>query len=94
MTKMTGLLPGRAFEELTKHAARMRLARIGLALLEHKQRTGSWPDALPSSMPPDPYTNEPFYYKPRGSGVRVAADAPVGPDDLREDYEELVWELD
>ncbi len=87
-------IPGRAFKEFTKHAATMRLARIGLALLEHKQETGSWPDALDGSMPPDPYTNKPFYYRRHGSGVRLAADAPIRPGDSREDYEGLVWELD
>ena len=72
----------------------MRLARNGLWLLEHKQRTGSWPEALESSAPPDPYTTKPFYYRRHGSGVRLAADAPIGPNDSREDYEGLVWELD
>ena len=93
-TKMLMPIPGRAFKEVTKHTAMMRLARIGLAVLEHKQRTGSWPDALEDSMPPDPFTNKPFYYRRHGSGVRLAADAPIGPNDLLEDYEWLVWELD
>jgi hypothetical protein len=94
LTKMYGALPGRFYKQIVKHTAKMRLARVGLWLLEHKQRTGSWPEALESSAPPDPYTTKPFYYRRHGSGVRLAADPPIRPGDSREDYEGLVWELD
>ena len=101
VTKMLGLMSGKVYEETTRHAAKMRLARIGLALLEYRQETGSWPDNLEAlkpkfdgTLPRDPYTSKPFYYRRTNSGVRFAADAPVRPGDLPEDYEELVWELD
>jgi hypothetical protein len=69
-----------------------RLARIGLALLEHRQETDTWPKSLDElaermekGVPLDPYTGTPFLYERDGKTVRLIS---AGDEEPR-----LSWEL-
>jgi hypothetical protein len=89
-------LPIKAIPERLRHEAKMRIARVGLALLELKQTTGAWPESLDAVVPLvgeewiiDPYTGGRLQYEP---GVRLEAAVPV-PEafkDMPEEYE-IVW---
>ena len=62
----------RLFRRYVKTVARMRLARVVLAVLEHRQVEGAWPDALADDLPKDPSTGAPFLYERDGDGVRLS----------------------
>jgi hypothetical protein len=68
-----------------RHAAKLRLARVGLAVLAGGER---WPERLPEGLPLDPFTDGPFRYERTASGVRIEAAAPVEHEDER-----IFWEL-
>jgi hypothetical protein len=81
-----------------------RLARIGLALLEHRQETGAWPESLAAigervdgAIPVDPYTGEAFLYERDDKTVRIiSAGDGSGPVQIVTDSDEdprLRWEL-
>ncbi|MEM8884374.1 MAG: hypothetical protein AAGD14_09910 [Planctomycetota bacterium] len=74
-------MPRLSIERRRQYLARMRIARVGLALHVIRQRTGAWPASLeavdPMLLPEDridPYTGERFLWDP---GVRLAADVPL-----------------
>ena len=84
----------RAFFRRMQHQARVRVARVGLALLELRQTTGAWPESLDAVIPmvgaewvEDPFTGERLQYEP---GVRLEAAVPIPNEDLRAD-DEIVW---
>jgi hypothetical protein len=92
-------VPLKLLTEELRHTATMRLARVGLALLEFRQEYGRWPDSLAElaprfagSVPLDPYAQEPFRYERVGDGTRIEAAAPIPLEELREEYE-IAWEL-
>jgi hypothetical protein len=85
--------------------AAQRLARVALALTEHRAKHGDFPASLDElkpafpagGVPPDPYTDAPFVYEKTATGVRIAsewrlADDPDLDADERRDRA-LVWEL-
>ena len=89
----------RIYERTCHHAAKMRLTRVGLALLEYRKETGSWPESLDAliekfggSIPLNPLTNEAFRYERRGSKVRLEAEGAVTWEEVR-DEQEIVWEI-
>jgi hypothetical protein len=89
----------RIYERTYRHAAKVRLARIGLALLEHRQETGSWPPNLDSlkamfgdSVPLNPLTNDAFRYERKSAKVRLEAEGAVTWEEVR-DEQEIVWEI-
>lgn len=88
--------PANAMMRRLQLEARMRVARVGLALLEVRQTTGAWPPSLDAVVPlvgeawiEDPYTGERLRYEP---GVRLQAAAPV-PEAFKDEPEEyeIVW---
>jgi hypothetical protein len=64
------------FRSYTEEVAALRLARVALAVLEHRQQNGRWPERLPAEMPVDPFTNEPFQYRRLANGVHLESGAP------------------
>jgi hypothetical protein len=81
-------------EKHLRHQAVMRVARVGLAVLELRQETGRWPDSLDAVVPMvgaetiiDPYNGDRLQYEP---GVRVEA---LAPNPNRLEYKEVVWRL-
>ena len=86
------VVPVKAMKERLKHLAKMRVARVGLALLELRQETGEWPRALDRVIPLvgaeeviDPYTGNQLDYEP---GVRLEAMDPL-PGGMERDSEEF-----
>ncbi len=86
--------PVKVFRHRLRHDAKMRMARVGLALLELRQTTGAWPESLEAVVPlvgeewvEDPFTGERLQYEP---GVRLEAAAPIAHEELRAD-DEIVW---
>ncbi|MCK6458624.1 MAG: hypothetical protein L6Q95_01860 [Planctomycetes bacterium] len=96
LSHLWAILPMKAIPVRLRHEARIRIARVGLALLELRQTTGAWPESLDAVVPLvgeewaiDPYTGERLQYEP---GVRLEAAVPV-PEafkDMPEEYE-IVW---
>lgn len=89
--------PFRAYAE---QAARVRLARVALALLAYEQTRGAWPESLsalapmfPDGVPTDPYTDSPFVYRRESDGVLLAAAQPEEEASERIEHR-LVWHLD
>jgi hypothetical protein len=91
-----------------EHIARMdaatSLARIALAVAEHRAKHGDFPASLdevkpmfPDGVPLDPYNDAPFVYERTSAGARIASagrlpeDKPLDAAKLRERC--LVWEL-
>jgi hypothetical protein len=86
-------LPEKLHRERLRHLARMRIARVGLALLDLRRRNGEWPGSLRpvaaligSEATIDPFTGEQLEYEP---GERLEAAVPI-PEGLREELE-IVW---
>jgi len=85
--------PAHAIRMRLRHEAKVRIARVGLALLALRQETGAWPETLDAVVPlvgeacvEDPYTGERLEYEP---GVRLQAVVPKRyPSALPE---ECVW---
>lgn len=87
-------LPVQVSRHRLGHDAKMRIARVGLALLELRQETGAWPETLDAVVPlvgaewiEDPYTGERLQYEP---GVRLEAAVPIPDEEQRADCE-IVW---
>ena len=98
-TKLISGRPYMFYKRAHKHRARMRLARIVLALLEYRQETGSWPDTLDAlkrefdgPVPVDPFTGNPFHYENKDAKVRLEAAAPI-PSGVTGQNPEFAWEL-
>ncbi|MEM8884375.1 MAG: hypothetical protein AAGD14_09915 [Planctomycetota bacterium] len=79
-------LPGMVMRKRQEHVARMRVARVGLALLVVRQRDGAWPESLdavralvPTECLEDPFTGKLLRWQP---GVRLSAARPL------EDFDE------
>jgi hypothetical protein len=81
-----------------------RLARVGLAVVEHRGKHGDYPSSLdelkpafPDGVPTDPFTDAPFVYEKTPTGARIATagraegDPAVDATELRASG--LVWEL-
>ncbi|MBN2264438.1 MAG: hypothetical protein JW775_01365 [Candidatus Aminicenantes bacterium] len=76
--------------------ALVRTARAGLACRIHKDRTGSYPEALAAlvpelldEVPTDPFTGEPLVYRAEGEGFIVYS---LG-SNLRDDGGRSTWEI-
>jgi hypothetical protein len=75
------LLPDvRIIRAAAYHSARLRIARIGLAALEHRARAGSWPPSLvdlapafPGGVPRDPTSGAAFRLEREGEALRISA---------------------
>jgi hypothetical protein len=89
-------LPRKAILDQQRNAARIRVARVGLALLVLRQETDAWPESLDADAVVslvgaeaivDPFTGGRLAYEP---GVLIAADAPIEHEDLRDEFE-IVW---
>jgi len=65
-----GFLP-HLFTNYAGAVAQNRCARVAMALLEHKQQTGEWPETLPAALPTNPFTGAPFEYERDGKGIRI-----------------------
>ena len=61
----------RLFTHYAGAVAQNRCARVAMALLEHKQQAGTWPEKLPAALPVNPFTGEPFEYERVGEGIRI-----------------------
>lgn len=85
VTSLIAPVPPALVKARFRHAAKLRLARVGLALLAGEER---WPARLPEGLPLDPFTDEPFRYERTASGVRIEAAAPVEHEDDR-----IFWDL-
>lgn len=89
-------LPGNIREQYVISVAKLRVARAGLAVAAHHQLHGEWPEALPGTLPPDPYTSEPLIYRQTEKGVRIEARRPIA-DDIKDELEradlEIAWDL-
>jgi hypothetical protein len=83
----------RTFLLFADNIASRRLTRVAMALLEHRQREGAWPESLAElgEMPMDPHGGGPFRYERTEGGCRVRAAKDDAPDDLEEDF--LAWTL-
>ncbi len=92
----------------TRADAVNRLARIALALAEHRRTHGSWPGSLDALaplfadgvVPIDPWSDRPFVYQRLDDRVRVSSPGPAADPVWGETYDEsqlreygLVWEL-
>jgi hypothetical protein len=93
ISSLYAVLPTKLHVERQRHLAHMRLARVGLALLELRKRNGEWPRSLRpvaaligADAMIDPYTGDELQYEP---GVRLEAAAPIV-EGLREEME-IVW---
>ena len=83
----------RTFRAFADNIASRRLTRVAMALLEHRQREGAWPERLAElgEMPMDPYGGGPFHYERTEGGCKVRAAKDDAPDELEEDF--LAWTL-
>lgn len=88
-----GLYAG-VFSKFGHHVACLRLARVVMALLEHRQTKGAWPESLDAlgEMPLDPFSGKPFLYERTERGCRVRA----AKEDTDEELEgrNLLWTLE
>ncbi|MHC4849722.1 MAG: hypothetical protein ACYTEG_14890 [Planctomycetota bacterium] len=94
VTSLWAVMPERAMERRLKYLARMRIARVGLALLMLRQRNGEWPADLNAVLPlvessaiVDPYTGKTLIYEP---GRKLEAAVPIHEEWERE-FDEIVW---
>jgi hypothetical protein len=89
--------------EATRTEARVRLARIALAVASLRARTGALPKSLddlaadfPQGVPDDPFTDAPFVFVSTDAGIRIASAGriaggnPIDDKDLVRDA--LLWE--
>jgi len=65
----------RHFLNYAELAASLRLARVGLAVLESRQQTAKWPEALPKPKLIDPFSGRSFVYERDGERVLLRAAA-------------------
>jgi hypothetical protein len=79
------------FRSYTQEVAVLRLTRVALAVLEHRQTTGRWPAALPDGLPLDPFSGTPFVYEGTATGVHIRAASPRPREELA-DWG-LAWEF-
>jgi hypothetical protein len=75
VTGMTAAVLPRLFDLYAKRVACQRLTRVVMALLEHREREGTWPESLAplGDLPYDPYTGKPFLYERLETGARIRA---------------------
>jgi hypothetical protein len=59
------------FRHYAGAVAQNRCARVAMALLEHEQETGEWPEKVPAALPVNPFTGGPFEYERDGPGIRI-----------------------
>ena len=88
-----GKVYSRTFLVFADNVASRRLMRIAMALLEHRQRNGAWPESLAElgEMPMDPYSRAPFRYERTEGGCKVRAAKDDAPEELEERF--LAWTL-
>jgi hypothetical protein len=79
-----GALYAGVFTKFGQHVACLRLARVVMALLEHRQARGAWPESLDAlgEMPLDPFSGKPFLYERTERGCTVRAAKEGSPGDL------------
>ncbi|HEX5138781.1 MAG TPA: hypothetical protein VFY93_17545 [Planctomycetota bacterium] len=89
-----GAMYGRVFSKYAQYAASLRLARVVMALLEHRQTKGAWPESLADigEMPTDPYSGKPFLYERTEHGCKVRSAREDTEENLESDN--LLWTLD
>jgi hypothetical protein len=88
VTRALGLGYEKVFAQLAQAVAVQRLARVVMALLEHRQRERAWPESLAAlgEMPLDPFGGKQFLYERTDRGCRVSSKRALGqPDELAED---------
>ena len=58
------------------------MTRAGLAVLQHRDEQGAWPDALPKKAElVDPFPGEPLLYRPGSDGFVLYSVGANGVDD-------------
>jgi len=93
-----------ALQHFGRFDAEQRIARVALAVAEHRATHGNFPASLdelkwafPDGVPFDPFTDAPFVYEKTPTGVRIASAGRVadGPpiDEATRRERCLVWEL-
>jgi hypothetical protein len=82
------------FTKFGEHVASLRLARVVMALLEHRQKEAHWPETLSGlgDMPTDPFSGKPFLYERSERGCTVRAAKDMKPEELED--RNLLWTLD
>jgi len=93
MTLMYRHLPARAYKYRMQHLAHLRVARVGLTCLAHRQRHGNWP--ADSGGVIDPFTGKPLVLAPEGDSIRIEA-AVSWLDEWEGDFREerrIYWTL-
>jgi hypothetical protein len=89
--------------EAVRTEARVRLARIALAVESLRARTGALPKSLgdvasdfPQGVPQDPFTDAPFVFTSTDAGVRIASAGRIAGDNAIDDKDlvrdALLWE--
>lgn len=89
---------------LARCDAATRLARVALAVAEHRELRGDFPRTLdeldshfPGGVPLDPFTDAPFLFEQTADGLRIASagrvagNPPLDDEELRDAI--LLWEL-
>jgi hypothetical protein len=73
ITKLWAPLPARVRAVYGNTAASLRLCRVALAVMAHRQTTGAWPETLAElgDLPTDPYSGGAFRYEVGDASVRL-----------------------
>jgi len=64
-------LPATLYKMRLRHLAHLRVTRLGLICLEHRKRTGRWPEEAPAIV--DPFTGKPFELTVEADTLRIEA---------------------
>lgn len=90
-----GVLYTGLFAKYAQHVASLRLARVVMALVEHRQANGAWSESLADlgDMPTDPYSGKPFLYERTEHGCRVRVAREDWTDEQLESSN-LLWTLE
>ncbi|MCC2670414.1 MAG: hypothetical protein K0Q72_2885 [Armatimonadetes bacterium] len=77
----------RALVAFDKNQTALRILRLELALEEYRKTVGRYPQTLPelsprvlAVVPVDPYSNQPFIYRPKTAGYLLYSVGPDGKD--------------
>jgi len=105
LTSLTTPLFPKVFARSAESCARLRLARLALALMEHRAEKGAWPASLADlgprfpdgAVPRNPLTSAEFAYERDGKAVRLLAPNPpwsgleTAEQRKRLEEDELLW---
>lgn len=88
MTRLLTPALGSCAKRFAEMQARVRLARLGLAIQEYRGARGVWPASLAELSSPsapeaaiDPFTGQPLHYRQQDGGVLLYSVGPDGQDD-------------